>query len=235
LSPKNSFIKILLLYPEIDGVKSMIVNRYPMLTISWKIVNDVKVTEKRPPIIFGLIQKTRELWKDKDLTKNEVIRSYRKFFWSLKVDPTKIRPSAEALIRRILRGKSLPKINNVVDALNIASVETLITFSVFDLDKVSPPLEIVESKGGETMVDISGNNYVFPPGFPLMKDSKEQIMAAVIFRDAYFSRVTEDTKNILVIGYAPKGISRAYLKSAVNTATNYILDSADGKISEGIR
>ena len=45
------------------------------------------------------------------LKDEENIRAYRDFFWKLGIDPTKIRPAAEALIRRILGGKEIPRIN----------------------------------------------------------------------------------------------------------------------------
>src|SRR3989442_15085108 len=48
------------------------------------------------------------------------LRAYRDFFWRVGIDPTKIRPAAEALIRRILGGKPLPTINTLVDAYNLA-------------------------------------------------------------------------------------------------------------------
>ncbi len=53
-----------------------------------------------------------------------IFRTYRDFFWTMGVDPTKVRPAAEALIRRILVGRSMPRINTVVDAYNLASMTT---------------------------------------------------------------------------------------------------------------
>jgi DNA/RNA-binding domain of Phe-tRNA-synthetase-like protein len=42
------------------------------------------------------------------------------------LDPSRYRPSAEALLRRILKGQDLYRINNVVDAVNILSVQYLL-------------------------------------------------------------------------------------------------------------
>jgi DNA/RNA-binding domain of Phe-tRNA-synthetase-like protein len=57
-----------------------------------------------------------ELLKD-----NPTIRAYRDLFWSLGVDPTKTRPSGEALLRRVLHGREIPRISTVVDSYNLAS------------------------------------------------------------------------------------------------------------------
>src|SRR3979409_2153884 len=52
------------------------------------------------------------------------LRAYRDFFWRVGVDPTKVRPAAEALLRRVIQGKPFPRINALVDAYNLASAET---------------------------------------------------------------------------------------------------------------
>src|SRR5579872_5639027 len=44
-----------------------------------------------------------------------IFRAYRDFFWGVGVDPTKTRPAAEALTRRILSARDLPQINTLVD------------------------------------------------------------------------------------------------------------------------
>ncbi len=74
---------------------------------------------------------------DKESLKdNPIIRALRDFYWSIGIDPTKTRPSSEALVRRLLNSNSIPKINNVIDAGNIASIETLIPIGIYDLDKI---------------------------------------------------------------------------------------------------
>jgi DNA/RNA-binding domain of Phe-tRNA-synthetase-like protein len=45
-----------------------------------------------------------------------IFRAYRDFFWKVGIDPTKTRPAGEALTRRILGGRDLPRVNTVVDS-----------------------------------------------------------------------------------------------------------------------
>src|SRR5213593_855629 len=47
----------------------------------------------------------------------------RALFHRLDIDPTKTRPSSEALLRRVLQGKGLPRVNAVVDVCNLCSLE----------------------------------------------------------------------------------------------------------------
>src|SRR5262249_44426003 len=47
----------------------------------------------------------------------------RALFHRLDIDPTKTRPSSEALLRRVLQGKGLPRVNLAVDVCNLCSLE----------------------------------------------------------------------------------------------------------------
>ena len=57
---------------------------------------------------------------------------YRRFG----TDPTRMRPSSEALLRRIKKGESLPRINSLVDVANALSVQLQVPVGLYDLDKV---------------------------------------------------------------------------------------------------
>ena len=52
------------------------------------------------------------------------------------LDPTKTRPSSEALLRRVRRGDTLPRVNTIVDLCNWCSVETQLAFGVYDRDRL---------------------------------------------------------------------------------------------------
>jgi DNA/RNA-binding domain of Phe-tRNA-synthetase-like protein len=60
----------------------------------------------------------------------------RKLFRSIGVDPTRMRPASEALLRRVLRGHGLPAINSAVDAANLISLRYLAPVGLYDRDKI---------------------------------------------------------------------------------------------------
>jgi DNA/RNA-binding domain of Phe-tRNA-synthetase-like protein len=64
----------------------------------------------------------------------------RTMYKRLGIDPTKIRPSSEALLRRVRKGEPLPRINSLVDICNWCSLETQIPFGLYDLDRVEGDL-----------------------------------------------------------------------------------------------
>ena len=57
---------------------------------------------------------------------------YRRFG----TDPTRMRPSSEALLRRVRRGDPLPRINSLVDVANVMSLRLQIPVGLYDLDRV---------------------------------------------------------------------------------------------------
>lgn len=58
------------------------------------------------------------------LAEAEPTRAVRATFRAWGVDPSKYRPSSEALLRRVLQGKGLYRVLNIVDIGNVGSIET---------------------------------------------------------------------------------------------------------------
>lgn len=58
---------------------------------------------------------------------------YRRFG----LDPTRVRPSSEALLRRIKKGEPLPRVNSLVDVANTMSVQLQVPVGLYDLDKAT--------------------------------------------------------------------------------------------------
>jgi DNA/RNA-binding domain of Phe-tRNA-synthetase-like protein len=52
------------------------------------------------------------------------------------IDPTRVRPSSEALLRRLKKGEGLPRVNSIVDVANALSVQLQVPVGLYDLDKV---------------------------------------------------------------------------------------------------
>jgi DNA/RNA-binding domain of Phe-tRNA-synthetase-like protein len=63
---------------------------------------------------------------------NRARELYRRFG----IDPTKVRPSSEALLRRLKKGEPLPRINSLVDVANAMSVQLQVPVGLYDLGKV---------------------------------------------------------------------------------------------------
>lgn len=158
--------------------------------------------------IFDEIKKKYSLETLKD---NRIIRAYRDFYWSIGIDPTKTRPSSEALVRRILADKGLPLINNLVDSYNLASALTLIAMGAYDVEKINGSLEIRYSSN-EEFIGI-GNKKMTTKNHIVLAD-EEKIISIYPYRDSEKTKITEDTTKAIVVLCGVKGIEREYMLKA---------------------
>jgi len=94
----------------------------------------------------------------------------RTLYKALAIDPTKTRPSNEALLRRALKGEALYRINTLVDALNLVSLEEQLPFGLYDLDRVRPPVRLRMGAAGESYEGIRKGD-VHVEGRPVLADA----------------------------------------------------------------
>ena len=72
----------------------------------------------------------------------EEIAAVRTMYKRVGLDPTKTRPSSEALLRRVRRGDSLPRINSMVDVCNWCSLEFQLPYGLYDASRIDAGLRI---------------------------------------------------------------------------------------------
>jgi DNA/RNA-binding domain of Phe-tRNA-synthetase-like protein len=205
---------------------------FPNLVVCTGSIRDVKV-ERHPAeaerLKESIITKLRQNYQIELLKDDSTVRAYRDLYWSLGIDPTKTRPSGEALLRRVLHGKNIPSISNVVDAYNLASLETIIPLSGFDQDLTFPPLEIRFSDKNAEFKGIGMDKPAKLTEKMLLVADRKQNLCIYPYRDAYATRITEKTRNVLIMGYGAPNVSRTQLVAAVEKALAYIEKVAGGK------
>ena len=70
------------------------------------------------------------------------------------LDPTKTRPSNEALLRRVRRGDPFPRVNALVDAVNLCSLEWQLPYGVYDRRRIGGPVTLRLGADGEDYAGI---------------------------------------------------------------------------------
>jgi len=75
---------------------------------------------------------------------------YRRFG----VDPTRVRPSSEALLRRMKKGEPLPRVNSLVDVANVVSLRLQVPVGLYDLDRVQGQLKLRLGRPAESYAGI---------------------------------------------------------------------------------
>lgn len=196
--------------------------KYPELTIGYAIARNVKVERT-----------VKELEEEKQRVVNEVrdkyalvpvpeipeVKAYREFYKTMNVDPTKIRPHSEYLLRRAVTGRFL-SINNLVDSCLLASVRHWAIASVYDLDKTRGIPTVTLTKKVETFELIDGRRTTSAVGEILLRDD-EKILTAYTLGDAKATMVTPQTNNVLIVVWNASGISRQSVEDALQTTISY--------------
>ncbi|MCE4599383.1 MAG: hypothetical protein F7C81_04205 [Desulfurococcales archaeon] len=204
------------------------------ISLAYGLVSGIEV--KPSPVIINKklsqVEESirREFESGDALSQHPHVKLYRKLLWTFNIDPTKTRPSSEALARRVIRGKPIPRINNIVDIGNIVSLETLIPIGLYDYDRINPPLTLTTAKGGEEFEPIGGRKIKLKQGTPIIKDSTGKVVHVYPHRDSIHSMVTESTKTLLVIAAGAPGIPVKNLVQAVNMVINLIKSINPGVI-----
>lgn len=123
------------------------------------------------PLLLELIQKEltnlQNQFSVEEISKIPSIQSSRIGYKSLGKDPARYRLSAEALLRRVVKGKGLYQVNNVVDLLNLTSVKSGFSIGGYDVEKIDGEVQLSIGKANEPYEAIGrGNlNIEFLPTF----------------------------------------------------------------------
>jgi DNA/RNA-binding domain of Phe-tRNA-synthetase-like protein len=198
-------------------------------------IDGVKIQKKSPELEEfkqQITEQTRNEYNLESVKDNPTFRAYRDFFWRIKIDPTKIRPAAEALIRRLLAGKALPTINTLVDAYNLASIKSRIALATFDADKIQGNILMRFAKEGEQFYGIGMKKPLILNGGEIVVSDEEKLIAVYPYRDADNTKVTQETKNVTIVVCGVPGINKDSLERASQVVQKYIKCFCNGKKTE---
>ncbi len=168
-------------------------------------------------------QRINELYTIETIKEDPIIAAYRKFYWThLKIDPTKIRPSGEALVRRILQGKKLPTISYFVDAYNWGSCSSLIPIGSYDLDKFSTPIIIRYAVQGEKYSAIGGKERIMKGNEIMTVGQNDVILSQFPYRDADITKITIDTKKLIILAMGVGDVAKKAIKKGITNTLNFL-------------
>jgi len=207
-------------------------DRFPDLNVLLMELDSVKVleySEELERFKSEIYDKLRKRYKLESLKDDPLVKTYRNFFWRIGIDPTKIRPAAEALLRRILSGRGIPRINTLVDSYNLASAESGIALAAFDSEKIDGDMIMRFAKEGEEFIGIGMRKPKILRGGEIVVADSSRLVAIYPYRDAEYSKVTLKTEKVCLMICGVPGIRIEVLKNAGRLAADYILRFCGGK------
>ena len=139
----------------------------------------------------------------------------RSLYRSFRIDPTRTRPSSEALLRRILRDRPLPRILNAVDLSNLCSLQFLLPIGLFDAAKIRGQVMVREGAPGESYPGIRKDD-VHLKGRPVVADDAGPFGNPT--SDSLRTCVTTGTASLWMVIFAPPSVPSITMEENVRFA-----------------
>jgi len=150
----------------------------------------------------------------------------RTMYKKVGIDPTKTRPSNEALLRRVRKGDTVPRINSAVDIVNWCSLEFQLPYGLYDASKISGDVTMRIGAEGEKYAGIRKDE-VNVGGRITVADSQGPFGNPT--SDSSRTMVTPATTELLVVIFAPVEIPKVQLDRVVKTTAERFQEICGGR------
>ncbi len=129
---------------------------YPRLCCGVLVLGQVQVSSNEGAALETKEAAVRLKAKYEGLTPAAIsgLAPARTLYKSFGMDPSRHRPSSEALLRRALKGKDLFHINSAVDSCNLASLDFLLPVGMYDLELIQGNVEVRVGLPGDSYAGI---------------------------------------------------------------------------------
>ncbi|HEV8359077.1 MAG TPA: phenylalanine--tRNA ligase beta subunit-related protein [Candidatus Thermoplasmatota archaeon] len=211
------------------GIAPVVRANFPSLDLRACVLAGLRVT-RAPVASEDALADVRAKRTLEGLRDDPLFRAYRDFYWRLGIDPTKQRPSGEALNRRVLQGKELPQINAFVDAYNLASLETGVPIAAFDAGRLEGGVELRFARAGEDFVSIGQDQREVLQGHELVVADAARVIAFYPHRDSDATKVTDATTDVLLVACGAPGVPTEALDDALARAVGRVVGACGGAV-----
>jgi DNA/RNA-binding domain of Phe-tRNA-synthetase-like protein len=187
-------------------VEKELFEKYPNLRIGVVVGRNLEIVYNKPELINlknENVDKFLNYMEGKEILNELNIEAWRETYRSFGVKPKKHQPTAEALLRRILKGESLPNVNTAVDAYLAVELLYLLPIGGYDLSKIDGDIILRISQGNEAFRPIgSDNDEMTESGEVIYSDSANVLTRRWNYRDADHSKITTETRDIILASEA---------------------------------
>lgn len=170
-----------------------------------------------------------EKFQNIELADYPVVKKWRDIYKSF--GEKKARSSIEALIRRIVNGKDISNINPLVDIYNFVSLKYEVPCGGEDLDSISSDMFLTYADGEEEFISL-GQEVIEHPnvGEVVYKTDNIIICRNFNYRESDVTKLTENTRNAVLIIESFSGYNDGNLLKALNELSEIIIDNLGGTI-----
>jgi len=140
-----------------------------------------------------------------ELSAHPPVAALRTLFREAGTDPTRYRPSSEALLRRLLKGDELPGIHPMVDLNNCLSAKLAVPCCVMAEESVRPPFVLRAGLPGEEYDSLKGPFRL--EGRPLLVDALGPCDTPITGNQRV--KIRADSERVWLVAYLPRDVVSA--------------------------
>lgn len=185
------------------------------------LAEDILVREHDPALwarITALAEDLRRRLGAEQPADLPTLRQVRAMYHATGVDPTKRRPSSEALLRRVLRGQALHPVNTLVDLCNYLSLKSLLPIGLYNLDRIQGDAELRLGREAEPYEAIGRESFSVG-GRMVLADRLGPFGSPT--SDSTRTMITLATRRAMAVFYSP-------LSFPVDQLTAHLAEFAEG-------
>ncbi|NLH54144.1 MAG: hypothetical protein GX482_01345 [Acholeplasmataceae bacterium] len=177
-------------------IKKSILEKVPSFdVIALKMDVELKGSEEIKPLVEKIEKEIMEEYSLADVLNIPLIKESRDGYKAFGKDPSRYRLACESLLRRLVKGRGLYLINNLVDAGNVLSIMAKRSVAVLDYDKIEGDVEIRIGTEDDEYYGI-GRGKINVADIPVYVDRNGPFGSTT--SDTERTAITADTKTILL-------------------------------------
>jgi DNA/RNA-binding domain of Phe-tRNA-synthetase-like protein len=127
----------------------------------------------------------------------------------------------------VLKGKPIPRVAALVEAMFMAELDNLLLTAGHDLEAVRMPIRVDVARGDERYVRINGQEETLKAGDMMITDA-QGVLSSVIYGPDRRTQITPQTEQVLFTVYAPPGVARDAVKKHLEDVRENVLLVAPG-------
>lgn len=122
----------------------------------------------------------------------------------------------------VMKGKSIPSVATLVEAMFMAEIRNMLLTAGHDLDILQLPLTLDVSNGTETYTLMRGESQTLKPGDMFIRDTAG-IVSDIIYGPDQRTQINANTRNVVFTVYVPAGIDEQLVTHHLQDIRDYVL------------
>lgn len=210
-------------------IHPMVSEKFGNIKIAYIIGRRLTVVSTPPrekKLARAIENEIRNIYTTKSFENDIITRSWMELSKTINLGPNEI-PSQIKLIRGIISGKNIPKINCIVDAGNIVAAKYRVPVGVFDLDQIVGEISLRLAEEGETIQPIGSKIDQVLKTFEIVYSDAKGVFSRYS-TDCERTKVTTETKHVFAVIDGTPDTPLDHMKMAQLELSNILEDVCNG-------